>query len=188
MIDIAKMDERLSETLSEKRYTHSVYVAHTASDLANIFGADVNKAFIAGLVHDCAKSLSFDKSVAVAKKYNYDLDSVTLKCPPIIHADIGMLLAEYEYGIEDCEILDAVRYHTIAREGMTLLDKILYVADMIEPMRDFPRVAKLREYAKSDIDKAFCESLHSTLEFNLNKGNIIHPNTLLAWNEIISKK
>ena len=68
MIDIAKIDERLSETLSEKRYTHSVYVAHTASDLAKIFGADVNKAFIAGLVHDCAKSLSFDKSVAVAKK------------------------------------------------------------------------------------------------------------------------
>ena len=188
MIDIARIDEQLSNTLSEKRYTHSVYVAHTSVDLAKTFGADINKAFIAGLVHDCAKSLSFDEAIAVAQKYNYEIDSVTLKCPPIIHADVGMLLAENEYGIKDREILDAIRYHTIAREGMTLLDKILYVADMIEPMRDFPRVGELREYAKSDIDKAFCESLRSTLEFNLKKGNIIHPNTLLAWNEIISKK
>ena len=185
MMDIALLDEKLSKVLSEKRYTHSVYVSHTAVDMAKIFGLDIKKAFLAGLVHDCAKYMSYDEMIDTAKRYGYTFDGMTLACPGIMHADVGALLAQYEYGIDDTGILDAIRYHTVAREGMTSLEKIIYIADMAEPMRDFDGVDRLRELSKSDLDKAFFEALRLSLEFNIKKKNIIHPNTLLAYNEVL---
>ncbi len=188
MIGIPEMDEKLCNSLSEKRYTHSVYVAHTAVDMAEAFGADKSKAFIAGLMHDCAKGMDYKTAVAYAQEHGCSLDKETLNCPGIVHAPVGAVAAEVEYGITDSEILDAIRYHTVARENATLLDKIIYVADMIEPMRDFEEVNRLRELAKKDIDAAYTETLKISLKFNLEKGNIIHPNTLYAWNEILVNK
>ena len=185
MMDIALLDEKLSKVLSEKRYTHSVYVSHTAVDMAKIFGVDINKAFLAGLIHDCAKYMSYDEMTDTAKRYGYTFDGITLACPGVMHADVGVLLAQYEYGINDEEILNAIRYHTVAREGMTPLEKIIYIADMTEPMRDFDGVDRLRELSKSDLDKAFFEALRQSLDFNIKKKNIIHPNTLLAYNEVL---
>ena len=185
MISIAEIDEKLGQVLSEKRYTHSVYVAHTASDLAERFGYDRNKAFIAGLIHDCAKYMTYDVMLQTAKQYGYTLDETTLHCPGVIHADIGALVEEHEYGISDTEILDAIRYHTVARKGMTLLDKIIYLADIIEPNRDFDGVDVLRELSKKDLDKAFFEALKFSLGYNLKKETIIHPATLDAWNDVL---
>lgn len=185
MIGIAEIDEKLGKVLNEKRYTHSVYVAHTAADLADRFGGDRNKAFITGLIHDCAKHMSYDEMLKTADQYGYTLDETTLQCPGIIHADIGALVAEHEYGITDVEILDAIRYHTVARKNMTLLDKIIYIADIIEPNRDFDGVDTLRELAEKDLDKTYFEALKFSLKFNLKKENIIHPATLDAWNEML---
>ncbi len=184
MMDVPQMDEKLCNSLSEKRYTHSVHVAHTAVDMAGTFGADKSKAFIAGLMHDCAKGMDYKTAVEYAQKHGCSLDKETLNCPGIIHAPIGAVMAEVEYGIDDREILDAICYHTVARENATLLDKIIYVADMIEPTRDFEGVDKLRALAKKDINVVYGETLKASLKFNLEKGNIIHPNTLYAWNEI----
>ena len=185
MTDIAKIDEALNTALGKKRYTHSVYVAHMAVDMAKVFGVDTNKAYIAGLIHDCAKAMSYDMMLNTAKKYGYTIDEITLQCSGIMHADIGALLARYEYGIEDNEILDAIRYHTVARCGMTKLDKIIYVADMAEPMRDFDGVELLRKLAETDLDEEYFLALIKSLKFNLDKKNIIHPNTLYAYNEVL---
>ncbi len=187
MTDIAQIDESLNNTLGEKRYTHSVYVSHMAVDMAKIFGVDINKAFVAGLVHDCAKAMTYEQMLDTAKKYGYAFDTVTLSCPGIMHADIGALTAQHEYGIDDREILDAIRYHTVARRDMTKLDKIIYIADMAEPMRDYDGVDTLRELAATNLDKAYFAALHQSLRFNLEKKNIIHPNTLYAYNEVLIK-
>ena len=185
MTDIALLDEKLSRTLGGRRYTHSVYVSHMAVDMAKTFGVDINKAFVAGLIHDCAKSMSYDEMIAYADRYGYTFDDITLNCAGIMHADAGALYAKYEYGIDDTEILNAIRYHTVARVGMTALDKIIYVADMAEPMRDFDGVDGLRKLAMTDLEKAYIEALCLSLEFNIKKRNIIHPNTLYAYNEVL---
>lgn len=187
-MDISEINKKLRKSLDGKRYAHSIGVAETAAEMAERFGADTDKAYLAGLLHDCAKCISYDESLLLAKKYNCELDDVTLKCPGIVHAPVGAVVARYEYDTEDCEILDAICYHTAAREKMTLLDKIIYVADMAEPSRTFDGVEDLRRLTKEDIDLAFCEALRFSLLFNIKKGNIMHPNTLYAWNEMCKNK
>ncbi|MBQ3124388.1 MAG: bis(5'-nucleosyl)-tetraphosphatase (symmetrical) YqeK [Clostridia bacterium] len=184
---IKEIESKLKNELDEKRYKHSISVADEAVRLAGLYGGDKEKAYLAGLIHDCAKCLPYDKAIELAKKYGCVLDDETLACPGVVHAPIGAVVAEHEYGISDTEILDAIRYHTVARKGMTLLDKIIYLADMTEPYRDFNGVENLRKLCNEDIDLAFCEALRRSLQFNIEKGNIMHPNTLYAWNEMCIK-
>lgn len=183
-LDINTIEHKLKNTLSEKRYIHSLGVRDEACRLAVLYGADKDKAYVAGLIHDCAKHMEFSESIALCGKYNIKLDDITRRCPAIIHAPVGAVLAESEYGINDREILDAVRYHTVAREKMTLLDKIIYVADMTEPNRDFDGVDRLRQESREDIDLAYKNALGRSIIYNISKGNAVHPNTLYAWNEM----
>lgn len=182
-MNIIDIKEKLKKALTEKRYNHSISVADEAVRLAERYGYDKDKAYLAGLVHDCAKSIPYSEAVNMG----CELDRETLACPGVVHAPVGAYVAEYEYGITDTEILDAIRYHTVARENMTLLDKIIYLADITEPYRDFDGVEKLRQLCNEDIDLAFCEALRRSVVFNIEKGNIIHPNTLYAWNEMCIK-
>lgn len=183
-MNIDEIDRRLKKELDDARYRHSKGVAKEAQRLAEIAGIDKDKAYLAGLVHDCAKCISYSDSVELAKKYGCKLDRMTLECRGVIHAPIGAIVAEYEYGIKDQEILDAIRRHTVAGENMTLLDKIVYIADMTEPGRDFDGVLKLRSLCDSDINSAYCEALKRSVIYNIKKGNIVHPDTLYAWNEM----
>ena len=180
---IKEIEEKLKNELDEKRYKHSLSVADEAVRLAGFHGGNKEKAYIAGLVHDCAKCIPYNDAI----KSGCELDRETITCPGVVHAQVGAYIAEREYGITDVEILDAIRYHTVAREKMTLLDKIIYLADMTEPYRDFAGVQKLRRLCEEDIDLAFCEALRRSVVFNIEKGNIIHPNTLYAWNEMCMK-
>ncbi len=182
-MDIKEIKEKLKTALDEKRYKHSISVADEAVRLAQLWGADKDKAYLAGLVHDCAKCIPYNDAI----KSGCELDRETLACPGVVHAPVGAYVAEHEYGIEDTEILDAIRYHTVARENMTLLDKIIYLADITEPYRDFDGVEDLRKLCNCDINLAFCEALRRSVVFNIEKGNIIHPNTLYAWNEMCIK-
>lgn len=182
-MDIKEIKEKLKTALDEKRYNHSISVADEAVRLANRYGYDKDKAYLAGLVHDCAKCIPYNDAI----KSGCELDRETLACPGVVHAPVGAFIAEREYGITDIEILDAIRYHTVAREKMTLLDKIIYLADIIEPYRDFDGVENLRKLCNEDLDLAFCEALRRSVVFNIEKGNIIHPNTLYAWNEMCMK-
>lgn len=183
-MNIDEIDRRLKKELDEPRYRHSKGVADEAKRLAKISGIDKGKAYLAGLIHDCAKCISYDESVKLAKKYGCELDRMTLECPGVIHAPVGAVVAEHEYGITDREILDAIRRHTVAGMNMTLLDKIIYIADMTETNRDFEGVLKLRSLCDKDIDAAYCEALRRSVVYNIKKGNIVHPDTLYAWNEM----
>ena len=179
------MQNRLRSSLKKRRYEHSMGVCIEAVRMAELFGADKDKAYIAGLLHDCAKCLSPEQEKEVCNKYGYVPDLMTKVCHPVLHAPLGAVVAEHEYGVTDKEILDAIRYHTVARANMTLLDKIVYVADMTEPGRSYDGVDRLRSLANKDIDEAFYEALGRSLMHNIKKGSIIHPSSLDAWNSII---
>lgn len=179
------MKAKLKQALNPNRYRHSLNVCDEAVKLAERYGTDRNKAYTAGLLHDCAKGYTHEEQAALCKQFGIELDSITLACPAVIHAPLGGEIARHEYGINDEEIVDAIKYHTVARAGMTALDKIIYIADMIEPMREYEGVDRLRELAYEDLDKAVLVALRQSMEFNLKKNSIIHPNTLEAWNYIL---
>ena len=179
------MKSKLKAVLKPGRYQHSLGVCSEAVKLAEMYGEDHDKAYFAGLLHDCAKGCSKGEQIELCKKFGVELDEAALACPAVIHAPLGAEIARREFGIKDEEILDAIRYHTVARAGMTELDKIIYVADMIEPMRDYDGVDELRELAYKNLDKAVLEALKQSIRFNLEKNSVIHPNTLEAWNDIL---
>ncbi len=179
------MKEKLKKSLSEKRYRHSLGVCDEAVRLAERYGADKDKAYTAGLLHDCAKGYNTDKQIKLCKELGVELDDITLACPGVIHAPLGAVIAKEEYGVTDCETLEAIRRHTVAAEAASLLDKIIYIADMIEPTRSFSGVDELRKAAYEDIDKAFMLALKQSIIFNTQKNNIVHPNTIYAWNYMI---
>lgn len=182
------MKSKLKNTLSGKRYNHSVNVCKEAVKLARLYGVDEEKAYTAGILHDCAKGYSIDKQIKLCEKYGITLGKNELECPSVIHAPLGAKIAEYEYGVNDNEILNAIKYHTIPSNNMSLLDKIISVADMTEPSRDFPGVEELRDISYTDIDEAFKLSLKQTLLYNIKKESIIHPKTLEVWNNLLIRE
>lgn len=186
--DIKEMKKKLAIALKKKRYKHSIGVSREALRMARLFGADEEKAYIAGLLHDCAKCCEKDEQFEICKKYGIEVDKYTHLCPAVLHAPAGAALAEHEYGIDDPEILSAIRYHTTACADMSLLDKIIYVADMTEPGRDYDGADELRALAAKDIDEAYTEALRQTLMFNIQKYAAVHPDTLAAWNAVMAGK
>lgn len=179
-----EMQGLLQKSLKKKRFEHSLGVCDEAVKMAKLFGADPKKAYVAGLLHDCAKCLTHEEETEIMGKYSFEPDEMTMECHPVLHAPLGAIVAEHVYGIKDEEILDAIRYHTVARRNMTMLDKIVYIADVTEPNRDYDGVEVLRKLAKKNLDAAYKEAVYQALNHNLKKQTLIHPNTLEAWNEI----
>lgn len=126
----------LSSTLRPKRYRHTLGVASTAALLAACYGVDEKKAQMAGMLHDCAKYYTSSEMIALCRQYDIALTETECENPALIHGKLGAFLAEKRYGIKDKEILSAIRFHTTGKPGMTQLEKILYVADYIEPERN----------------------------------------------------
>ena len=183
-----KMKEKLKAALKPDRYKHSLGVCDEAVKLAKRYGANEEKAYLAGLLHDCAKGYPKKRQIELCEEYGVELDEASLSCPAVIHAPLGAEVARRDYGIEDEEILEAIRCHTVGKSGMGLLDKIIYMADMIEPMRNFEGVEKLRKMAYKDLDAAMLEAIKDGINFNLNKPSVIHPATIDAWNDLLTKK
>lgn len=182
------MKDKLRKSLKESRYIHSIGVCETAVEMAKIYGVDEKKAYVAGLLHDCAKCFDYETQIQMCREFGIVLDEITLACPAVIHAPLGAAMAKAEYGIEDEEILRAIRLHTTGGTNMTKLDKIIYIADMIEPSRRFDGVDELRGMSLLNLDTAMENSLRSTLNFNIQKGTVIHPDTLSAWNNLLLHK
>lgn len=180
-----EMLAKLKKALKPKRYVHSLGVSSTAVKLAEKFNVDTDKARIAGMLHDCAKCIDSDEQIKLCEKYNIPLSDITLECPAVIHAPLGAAVAKAEYGIEDCEILRSIALHTTGGKNMSKLDKIIYIADMIEPSRDYKGVDDLRKIAMSNLDEAMLEALQSTLKFNIKKESLVHPDTIDAWNDLL---
>ena len=143
-----KIIDYLKQNLSEKRFAHTMGVAETA-------------AFVAGLVHDCAKEIPFDETVRLLRENGYEPDEDELSAPGILHAPLGAIVAKDEFGIEDAGILGAVRFHTTGRPAMSTLEKIIYIADFTEPSRKYPEAEEVRKLAVKDLDKAvLCDKVH----------------------------
>ena len=182
---LTEIKEKLKKELPEKRYIHSLGVADEAKRLAALYGADEDKAYLAGLLHDCAKGIPTDKQIEECDRRGVKLDEWTRMCPPVVHSFLGEHIAREEYGITDGEILMAIRLHTVGGRNMTLLDKIIYLADLTEKNRDFPGVEELRKASDKGIDSAIKLSILRQIEFNMAKGAVLHPDILSLWNDII---
>lgn len=169
---IGDIEAKLKTVLTPKRFAHSLGVRDSAIELAKIFGADVKKAEIAGLLHDNAKDLPD------LLERSYDLEAETdafeRENIGLIHAKLGAETAKCEFGINDREITEAIKWHTIGKEDMSLLEKIVFVADLIEPGRNFPGVDDIRKYAKYDIDKAVLECVKATVRLNEKNEKPVH--------------
>lgn len=164
--DVRKLTKAMEETLSGKRFQHTLGVAYTAAAMAMKYEVDVKKALIAGLLHDCAKCMSDEKLLKLSEKENIEVTEVERRNPYLLHAKVGAMLAAKEYGIDDEEILDAITYHTTGRPGMTDLEKIVFVADYVEPGRDkAPNLAKVRKLAFEDLDETVRKILKDTLKY-----------------------
>ena len=139
---------------------------YTSASLAMRYGANIEKAMTAGLLHDCGKYCSAKEQLKLCEKYKITLTDLEHSMPALIHAKLGAYLAENEYGIKDREVLDAITYHTTGRPEMTMLEKILYIADYIEPMRyKASRLPEIRKLAFEDLDECMYEILKDTLEY-----------------------
>ena len=162
--------KRVKKALDKDRWEHTKGVAYTACCLAMAHGADMEQAMLAGFLHDCAKCIPNEEKLALCKKYKVDLTDVEKRNPYLIHAKLGAYLAKKDYGVDDPEILHAIRVHTTGAPEMSLLDKILFVADYIEPDRDKARrLGELREKAFRDLDETLLCILSDTVLY-LSKG------------------
>ena len=158
--------KKLEKMLDEKRFIHSKNVAKESYNLACHYGENYEKAYYAGLLHDCAKKLDYDAQINIINKYNdYELMENELSYPKVIHALTGALIAKYEFGISDTEILNAIRYHTLGSVKMSTLDKIVYIADLISEDRIYKGVEILKDLAYNNIDKAILMSIENTLNY-----------------------
>lgn len=189
--DFEKAKEELKSMLKPERYEHSIGVMETAVKLAKRFGADEQKAKIAGLLHDCAKNIETKTAYQMCEMYSIELDSVTKKSHKLVHQYLGAHIAKESFGIDDEEILSAIRSHTTAKADMSLLDKIIYLADFIEPNRDkepFDGLCELRELCEKDIDEAMAFALDISVESILRRKMYMHLDTVSARNWFLDKK
>lgn len=179
------LDEELKQVLPRNIYSHSVATARMAREMASTFGADERRAYLAGLLHDCAKELTDEELVAAARERGIEVDDVDLADPYLLHARVGARLAEERFGVEDLELLRAIERHTLGAPSMSVLDKIIYVADMIEPSRDFPGLGEIRRLAREDLEACYKTAYAHTLEYLARAKKPIHPSTVAAWNAIV---
>ncbi len=165
-MDREVMVKRLKNKLTEKRFIHSLGVEYTAACLAYRYGADAEKARLAGLLHDCAKCIPTDEKLKRAIKIGIPVNKIEKKNPDLLHGKLGAYYAREKYGVTDADILSAITYHTTGHPGMSLLDKIIFVADYIEPNRRIIRdLPEIRHEAFVDLDKCILHILKNTLEY-----------------------
>lgn len=165
-MDKKKIRKKLEKSLDAKRFEHTLGVSYTAAVLAMCYGEDTDKALLAGLLHDCAKCLDNEKKIAICNKHHIPITEAERANPFLLHAKAGAYLAKKEFHVKDEEILHAILYHNTGRPGMSLLEKIIYVADYIEPGRDrAPNLSVIRKRAFEDLDQALLMILEDTLQY-----------------------
>ncbi len=182
-LDVDTMKEKLQSALSVKRYIHTMGVAEEAVKLADIYGThkDCQKAEVAGLLHDCAKDYPDDLKMRLCKEYHVEVDDVMKKQKDLLHAFLGAEVAKREYLVDDEEILGAIRYHTTGKNNMTFLEKIIFIADYIEPSREeFEGLDEARRLAYLDLDMAMRYILEQTIEYVHERKRELHHLSLEA--------
>lgn len=186
MMNPDRYQEMIGEHLSETLYRHSLGVAEAATALAARYGADRQKACLAGLVHDYGKGYTPDQLREKARRLGLRLDWVTLAEARLLHAPVGAALLPVELGITDPAVIKAVAYHTTGRNNMSLLEKVVYLADIIEPDRSYPGVDELRQLALDKLDAALFRAVERTIKSVLERGSLIHPRSVQLRNGLLA--
>lgn len=184
-IDEAK--EAVKAILPAKRFKHTLGVVETAEKLAGRYGADVGQAKLAAMLHDIAKYFSKEDLQALIERRKDIPKDVLDYHLSLWHAPAGAAYVQEHYNIQDQAVLDAITYHTTGRKDMTKLEKIVFLADYIEPGRDFPGVDEVRAIAEQSLDEAVIKSLQNTIILLVQKRQQVYPLTLNAYNDLIKK-
>ena len=180
-----KLEQFMKDNLKPSRYTHSLGVEKMATHLAKIYNADVEKAAFAGRYHDIAKCFDQDKMDEYIKKY--DIPEKYLGNIALAHSKVAAAILENEYGVDDQDILNAVKSHTTGRVGMSLLEEIVYVSDAIEENRNYPELKMLQDESEKDLDKTCLYVMDFAVQMILEKGRELDSDTLEA-REYIKEK
>ena len=176
--DFAKIEKKLSKYLDEDRFQHTMGVMYTSACLAMVHGYDIKDAQVAGLLHDCAKCIPNKKKLKMCSEHNIPVSDFERSHPFLLHSRLGAYIAHEKYGIDDQEILSAINYHTTGRREMSLLEKIIYIADYMEPGRkQAPNLSAIRKAAFEDLDKALLMILEDTLSYLHSTGSVVDTMT-----------
>lgn len=175
---IDSIRDSLKEKLNAKRFTHVLGVTYVCASLAMKYDVSIEKAMLAGILHDAGKAYKREESVGLCEKWGIEMTSVERSCPELLHAKTSAYIAQNEYGIEDEDVLNAILYHTTGRPNMTLLEKIVYIADYIEPSRpELPRIKEIRKFAFEDIDIALYMIFENSVTHLKSSDFIVDPRT-----------
>ncbi len=165
-VNVGKIRKAMEKTLDIKRYEHTLGVAYTAAALAMCYDVTIKDAEIAGLLHDCAKCITNEKRISICEKHNIPINEIERCNPFLLHAKVGSFFAMEEYNITNPDIINAILNHTTGRPGMSMLEKIVFVADYIEPnRRQAPNLNEIRKMAFKDIDRTLLIALEDTLNY-----------------------
>ncbi|MBQ5956666.1 MAG: bis(5'-nucleosyl)-tetraphosphatase (symmetrical) YqeK [Clostridia bacterium] len=178
----------VGSALSEKRFRHTLGVEKMAINLAMVYDEDREKASVAALLHDYAKELPKPFLLKKAAESGIEMDPVYISSPGLLHGPVGAVLVRERFGIEDEDILNAITYHTVGRVGMSKLEKIIYLADITEENRVFDDVERIREKQMQGLDEGLLESLRQTIVFTVERGLMVHHNSIDLYNSILEKR
>lgn len=179
---IAELRDRVKKKQTSKRYEHTLGVAYTAACMAFSTEVPPLKAELAGLLHDCAKCFSNEELIELCRHNGVELTDEELASPAVIHAKYGSYLARHEFGIKDEDILNAIRFHTTGRPAMSALEKLIFAADYIEPLRDkASNLDRVRRLAFTELDECVYDILKSTVEYLNEKRAVVVSDTLRAY-------
>ena len=186
---ITRIQKKLEKELDKDRYNHTLGVMYTSASLAMCHGADLENALYAGLLHDCAKCIPENTKLKLCEKNHLQVSDVERANPGLLHATLGAYLAEKKYNIKDQDILNAISSHTTGRPEMSLLEKIVYIADYIEPgRRELPNMAEVRKLAFQDIDLCLYRMLEDSLTYLESKKkpvDLMTEQTYLYYKDLI---
>ncbi len=190
-VNVRKIRKAMAKIQDAKRYEHTLGVAYTATALAMCYGVSLKNAELAGLLHDCAKCLTNEKRLSICEKHNISINDIERRNPFLLHSKVGSYLAMEEYHIYDQDIINAILNHTTGRPGMSQLEKIVFVADYIEPNRkNAPNLTEIRKLAFEDLDQAMVRILGDTLLYLESTEGEIDPMTRKTYeyyNEIYQR-
>jgi predicted HD superfamily hydrolase involved in NAD metabolism len=178
-----EITNKLKKSLKKDRFKHTIGVAYTAASLAMRYGEDIDRAFTAGLLHDCAKVYSSDEYVKMAKKYGISVNEFEMQSPGLLHAKLGAYFAKEKYQVTDKEILSSIVCHTTGKPDMSMLEKIIFTADYIEPGRfKAPRLDEIRKICFDNIDDGIRMILSDTVEHLKETKSVIDTMTIDTYN------
>ncbi|NLY44868.1 MAG: HD domain-containing protein [Tissierella sp.] len=184
------MDKKILDSLlidtGQDRVDHTLRVVEESKKLAYVHSVDIDKATQAAFLHDCAKFKDGKNLLKMAVDFDIILSDIMRASLDLIHAPLGAKIAEHKYNIKDSDILNAIKYHTTGRKDMTKLEKIIYIADYIEPYRKFHGVKEVRQLAYVDLDKSLLLAMNQTIIFLIEKNRLISPDTIEARNQFIN--